>query len=110
MKNESDIDNSKEIARVVYHRCMSIMKFTLDLKEQEHPDQGKRHPQFKFFKRLLMQQTYQNLRGLFEELSQTGLIQKTEYEEDVKNGYQNSISGGAGYRNVDELNEWLESE
>jgi len=100
-------DHDHELARKVYHRCMSIMKFTLDLKQQENPREGRNNPQFKFFKKLLMEKTYQNLRGLFEELEGDGIIQATDYEEDVKNGYKDTPSGGSGYLNTDRLNDLI---
>ncbi len=87
---------------------MSIMKFTLDLKQQENPQDGRDNPQFRFFKKLLMEKTYQNMRSLFQELEEDGIIQKTDYEEDVKHGYMATTSGGSGYVNTKEFSEWLE--
>ena len=106
-------DFEKQICRLIYHRIMSIMKFTLELREQETPgdtSQERRNDrQYKFFKKLLMQTTYQNARGLFEDLHELGVVKKTDYPEDVKNGYKDNASGGSGYLNSDELDSLLDS-
>ncbi len=101
------MNHDQELARRIYHKCMSTMKFTLDLKQQENPKDGRDNPQFRFFKKLLMEKTYANLRSIFIELEEDGIIKCTDYEEDVKNGYQETASGGSGYINSDKLNDLL---
>lgn len=101
--------NSKELARIIYHRAMSNMKFTLDLEEYSYKDLGRDDPRFKFFKKQLMGNTYQMLRDLFEDLVDVGIIEQTEWDEDVKGGYQETLSGGSGYQNVAKFNKFLET-
>ncbi len=99
----------RELAKLIYHRAMSTMKFTLDLEERQY-EKGRNDPRFKFFKKMLMSNTYENMRGLFKSLEDWGLVAKTDYPEDVKNGYKDTSSGGAGYLNVEEFTEWLNSD
>jgi hypothetical protein len=103
-------NNDKQIARLIYHRVLSIMKFTLDLEEQKYLERGRQDDRYRFFKKELMSQTYDNLRALFNELKSLGLIQETEYAEDVKDGYKASPSGGSGFINSMDLDDWLRTE
>ena len=86
------------------------MKFTLDLEEQKYPERGRNDDRYKFFKKQLMSQTYANLRELFTELTDHKLIELTDYEEDVKDGYKATESGGSGYINSVTFNKFLEKE
>ena len=94
-----------ELAKAIYHRWMSSMKFTLDMEETKY-EQGRHDARFKFFKKMLMANTYENMRGLFKELSEWGLIESSG-NEDVKDGYKETPSGGSGYLNSSAFNEWL---
>lgn len=101
--------NEKQLARMIYHHWMGNMKFTLDLEEYSYKDKGRNDPRYKFFKKQLMAHTYETLRKLFSELKEWGVLQETDYEEDVKNGYQENDSGGSGYLNADKFNTWLKN-
>ncbi len=105
-------DNTEnQISRAVYHAMLSIMKFTLDLEEQKYLEKGRNDERYKFFKKQLMAHTYENTRSLFKKLEFIGLVERIEdEEEDVKDGYKPTISGGSGYINTDRLNAWLEIE
>ncbi len=105
-----DIDRDMQLARMIYHKIMSNMKFTLDLEEYSYKDRGRNDPRYKFFKKQLMSNTYDTLRDLFEELFDMGILEETEYDEDVKDGYQDTPSGGAGYVNSGRFNAWLKRE
>lgn len=96
-----------QIARLVYHRVLSIMKFTLDLEEQKYPEKGRHDDRYKFFKKQLMSYTYDNLRSLFKDLESLELVKETKYPEDVKDGYKPTPSGGSGFVNADVFDEWL---
>jgi len=102
--------SERQLARLIYHRALSIMKFTLDLEEQKYLEKGRKDERYKFFKKQLMAQTYENLRLLFKDLESLELIRKvSEYEEDVKDGYRPTSSGGSGYLNADRFEAWLQS-
>jgi hypothetical protein len=88
---------------------MSILKFTLEMEEQQYKEKGRQDPRYKFFKKMLMANTYDTLRNLFEDLYELGIVEPTSYEEDLKNGYRDSISGGSGYVNSSDFEDWLNS-
>jgi len=104
-----DTTPSKQLARQIYHRWMSSMKYALELEEFSYREQGRNDPRYKTFKKHLMANTYENMRALFEEFAELGLIEATNYDEDVKDGYQDSPSGGSGHVNTEDLDEWLAS-
>lgn len=103
-------NNDTQLARTIYHRVLSTMKFTLDLEEQKYPERGRNDDRYKFFKKQLMSNTYENLRSLFKGLEEINLIQETQYPEDVKDGYKPTSSGGSGYVNTDGLDELLKTD
>jgi len=96
-----------QLARIVYLRMLSVMKFTLNLEEQKYPEKGRNDDRYKFFKKHLMRETYENLRDIFADFEELDLICKTDYEEDVKDGYKDGPSGGSGYINSEDFNSWL---
>lgn len=102
--------NDTQLARTIYHRILSTMKFTLDLEEQKYPERGRNDDRYKFFKKQLMSNTYENLRALFKSLVDLNLIQETEYIEDVKDGYKPTPSGGSGHVNSEGLDELLNTD
>lgn len=102
--------SDKQLARLVYHRWMSSMKYALELEEFSYRENGRNDPRYKTFKKHLMANTYENMRALFEELVKLELITATDYQEDVKDGYQDTPSGGSGYVNTEDLDDWLTSD
>ena len=93
----------KQLARLIYHKAMTTMKFTLELEEQKYETHGRQDPRYKFFKKMIMAETYKNLRELFKQMEDIGALSKTDYEEDVKDGYKDTESGGSGYLNSPKL-------
>ncbi len=102
----SHTDESKQLGRLIYHRWMSTMKFTLDMEETKF-ETGRNDPRFKFFKKMLMANTYENMRGLLKELEGWGVLNETDTPEDVKDGYKETDSGGSGYLNSEDFDAWL---
>lgn len=102
MNNENN-----QLARIIYHQWLSSMKYTLDLEELAYRDKGRHDPRYKTFKKHIMSHTYNSLRTLFQSLEDLGLIRKTDYPEDVHDGYKETVSGGSGYINTEEFDEWL---
>lgn len=98
---------STQLAKIIYLRTMSTMKYTLELEELSYREQGRNDPRYKTFKKHLMSSTYNNLRELFSDLSDLGLIEPTDYDEDVKDGYQDTDSGGSGYINSKKLDDLI---
>ena len=100
-------EQSTQLAKAIYHRAMSIMKFTLNLEEYSYREKGRDDPRYKTFKQQLMANTYDNLRSLFEDLEDMGFVVPVDIDEDVKGGYKPSASGGSGYVNTKELDSIL---
>lgn len=98
-----------QLARIVYHKFMSVMKSTLELEEMSYREQGRNDPRYKTFKKHLMSNTYNNIRSLLTELADLGIVAPTSYEEDPKDGYKDTESGGSGYLNTAEFNKFLKS-
>ena len=99
-----------QISKTIYHKVMSIMKFTLNLEEYSYREKGREDARYRTFKQQLMSQTYDSLRSLFSELESAGIIVKTDDDEDVKQGFKESSSGGSGYVNSPEFDEWLKNQ
>ena len=101
---------NQQLGRMIYHKFMTIMKFTLDMEEYSYKDKGRSDSRYRFFKKQLMAETYKTLRELFTEMQDQGILNKTEYTEDVKDGYRETTSGGSGYLNSDRFNAWVNRE
>jgi len=106
MENENKFD--QQIARLIYHKTLSIMKYTLNLEEQKYTEHGRDDSRFKFFKKELMRKTFETLYELFDELYHLKISEKSMIDEDLKNGYQPTESGGSGYVNTKSFNQWLQ--
>jgi len=102
-------ESSNQLAKMIYHKVMSNMKYTLELEEFSYREKGRDDPKYRTFKKHLMSNTYETLRTLFQEMTDLGIVEKTDYPEDVKDGYKATSSGGSGYINTQDLDEWLES-
>jgi len=102
-------ETNNQIAKKIYHKIMSNMKYTLELEEFSYREKGRNDPKYKTFKKHLMSNTYEMMRSLFQELTEIGIMEKTEYPEDVKDGYQSNESGGSGYINTQDIDEWIVS-
>ena len=98
-----------QLAKMIYHRVMSIMKFTLNLEEYSYRERGRNDPRYKTFKQQLMSATYENIRQLFKDMESLGIVEPTTDEEDVKDGYKPTPSGGSGYINTEEFDAWVNS-
>jgi hypothetical protein len=96
-----------QLAKMIYHRVMAIMKFALNLEEFSYREKGRNDPRYKTFKQQLMSNTYENLRELFADLEKQGVLSKTDETEDVKDGYKPTPSGGSGYVNSEAFDRWL---
>lgn len=97
-----------QIAKIVFHKMLAIMKFTLNLEEYSYREKGREDPRYKLFKQQLMQYTYDTARETLAEIQKTGVIVQTENPEDVKNGYAAGPSGGSGFINAKELDDLID--
>jgi len=100
--------DDKQLSRFIFHNVLAIMKNTLNLEELSYREKGRDDPRYKTFKKHLMEFTYSTLREMFFDMEEWGLIVQTDDDEDVKHGYRENRSGGSGYLNTKELDEWLQ--
>lgn len=100
-------ENGSQIAKLIYHKWMSSMKYALELEEFSYREKGREDPRYKLFKQHLMAHTYNNMRDLFEDLEDLGVVQKTEDDEDVRGGFRETQAGGSGYVNTKEIDTWF---
>lgn len=99
-----------QLAKMICEKIRSIMKFTLSLEEYSYRENGRNDPRYKTFKQQLMANTYENTRELLKSLESLGLISKVEdVDEDVKGGFKDSPSGGSGFINSEDFDDWLNS-
>ena len=98
MSQGMELDREIQLARSIYLTAMSIMKYTLNMEERKY-EEGRKDERYRFYKQELMKKTYNELRHLFEKLESQGLVEKVAYDEDLKNGYKDTDSGGSGYMN-----------
>lgn len=80
----------------IYLKTMNTMKRILDLGGFRL---DKRTKEFKYFKEEVMNYTYENLKKLFQQMEENGLIQKCECNTNLRKGYKNCICKGSGYTN-----------
>lgn len=106
MRQEVENETGIQLARNIYLAAMSTMKYTLNMEERKY-EEGRKDERYRFFKQELMKKTYNELRNLFEKLSEQGLIEDSGQNEDLKYGYKETVSGGSGYVNTEELDEFL---
>lgn len=100
--------NEKQLARLIFRTVSSIMKNTLNLEELSYREQGRNDPRYKTFKKHLMECTYSSLRDMLYELEDWGIIIPTEEEEDIRDGFRETLGGGAGFVNSKELDNVME--
>lgn len=105
-----EVEREYQLGRILASKWMSVLKFTLDLEEFSYKENGRNDPRYKFFKKQLMSHSYDIFRQLMEEMEDLGVLQETEYDEDIKQGYQDNDSGGSGYLNTDSFNGWIKRE
>ena len=101
------MDRQKQLASFIFHNTLAVMKNALSLEELSYRESGRNDPRYRTFKKHLMEFTYSTLRDTFDELEDWGVMIKTDNDEDVRNGYKDSISGGSGFLNSEKFDEWL---
>ena len=99
-----------ELAKAVYLRLMSAMKEILNMGEFRIGKRGS--SEYRYFKKVVMDEIYTSMNDLFESLEGRGILRTCECGSEVRNGYNKecAVCNGAGYRNSNEFAEWEESE
>ena len=81
----------------IFWMSLSIMKGILSLAEFK---MGKNTDEYRYFKKEVMNQFYNNLKIFFDKLLEEGEIKKCECLAKLRKGYSKcNRCGGSGYRN-----------
>lgn len=95
-----------QLAKAIYLRNMSAMKRVLDLGEFKI---GKKDSEdYKYFKKVVMDETYNAMTDLFSAMEGRGMLTKCECGTSIRHGYKPCQNcNGAGYRNSEEFLDWV---
>lgn len=101
--NETEFDEI-QIAKPIYLKGMNAMKHILLFGEAQWGDRNS--PTYRYFKKVVMDETYNNMASVFEELAEKGLIQKCSCNSFLRNGYNKKCPTccGSGYCNTEDCN------
>jgi hypothetical protein len=83
-----------QIAKAIFHNNLYIMKKILDLGEFKL---GKKSDDYKYFKKEVMNSTYDSLKKLFKQLFDEKIIKKCNKKCNLRQGYSDCECGGSGY-------------
>lgn len=104
--NAEKILSDGQLAKAIYLRNMAGMKEILNLGEFKIG--GRDSKEFKFFKKVVMDQFYNSMTDLFSSLEEKGLLMKCPCGTGIRNGYkQCPRCSGAGHCNTEEFHEWV---
>lgn len=86
-----------QIAKIIFHTCLAIMKKILDLIAFKY---DKKSDDYKYFKKQIMDYFYNGLKDLFKVLSEQKMIEKCHCKANLRQGYKPCEKcGGSGYKN-----------
>lgn len=102
MKNSDD----NQLAKAIYLINMSAMKEILNLGEFKI---GSRDSEdYKYFKKVVMDQFYNSMTDVFKDLEDKGLLDKCNCGTTIRKGYKTcSFCNGASFKNSDLLNDLI---
>lgn len=90
----------QNIAEVIFLEHLQIMKSILDLGEYGLRDDKKAYI---YFKKQVMNLSYNGLKKIFEELEHEGVLQRCECASNLRKGYTDcKVCHGAGFKNKTE--------
>jgi len=86
-----------QIAKVIFLTSLSIMKKSLDLIAFKV---DKKSTDYKYYKKEIMNFTYNGLKKLFSQLSEDKIIMPCQCKARIRKGYSDcSKCGGSGFKN-----------
>ena len=108
---ERPIDDSLsdgQLPKSVYLRLMASMKEILNLGEIKFGD--RRSEQYKYFKKVVMNQFYEGMTDIFSTWERAGIVEKCPCGTSIRNGYKPCEDcHGASFRVTEEFKEWFDS-
>lgn len=117
MSNQDDLEgqnpqlvrkmlDDNELAKAVYLRNMSAMKEILNMGEFRIGDRNSK--EYKYFKKIVMDEIYNAMSELFAALEEKGVLNKCTCGTTIRNGYkQCPHCNGAGHCNTDKFSAWI---
>jgi hypothetical protein len=104
-----DMLDDGQIAKAIYLRNMSGMKEILNMGEFRIGNRESK--EYKFFKKVVMDEYYNAMTDLFAKLEAKGVLMKCPCGTSIRQGYKPCQKcNGAGHCNSEEFGEWMEFE
>lgn len=95
-----------QLAKAIYLRNMASMKEILNLGEFKIG--GRDSKEYKFFKKVVMDQFYNSMSDLFAGLESKGVLMKCPCGTSIRQGYKQCPNcSGAGHCNSEEFSDWI---
>lgn len=95
-----------QLAKAIYLRNMSGMKEILNMGEFRIGNRESK--EYKFFKKVVMDEFYNAMTDLFAKLEGRGVLMKCPCGTSIRQGYKPcSRCNGAGHCNTEEFHEWM---
>jgi hypothetical protein len=104
--NANNMLEDGQLAKAIYLRNMSGMKEILNMGEFRIGNRESK--EYKFFKKVVMDEYYNAMSDLFEKLEAKGVLTKCSCGTNIRKGYQPCPKcNGAGHCNTEEFAEWM---
>jgi len=95
-----------QLAKAIYLRNMSGMKEVLNMGEFRIGDRNSK--EYKFFKKVVMDEFYNAMSDVFSALEEKGVLARCPCGTTIRQGYQPCPQcNGAGHCNTDDFSEWM---
>ena len=95
-----------QLAKAIYLRNMAAMKEILNMGEFRIG--GRESKEYKFFKKVVMDEFYNAMSELFVALEEKGVLMKCSCGTGIRQGYKPCQKcSGAGHCNSDDFAEWM---
>lgn len=100
-----------QLAKAIYLRNMSAMKEVLNMGEFKIGGGNRESKDYKYFKKIVMDQFYNSMTDLFSSLEKHGLLRKCPCGTGIRDGFKPCpLCNGAGHCNVEEFSDWFASD
>ena len=95
-----------QLAKAIYLRNMTGMKEILNMGEFRIGNRDSK--EYKFFKKVVMDEYYNAMTDLFAKLEEKGVLMKCPCGTSIRQGYKPcQRCSGAGHCNADEFEDWM---
>jgi len=95
-----------QLAKAIYLRNMSGMKEILNMGEFRIGNRESK--EYKFFKKVVMDEYYNSMADLFATLEAKGVLKKCACGTSIRQGYKTCPDcNGSGYSNTEEFGDWM---